>query len=108
MASYSGRGLVEVAPGIWAAIMSIIPPEGGGPNAGFVLADNQVLVIDSLISPSTGYQLADHVRQVGYKSPTYLVNTHTHGDHVFGNQVLSPLLVATRENRIPFRRRIPR
>jgi cyclase len=90
MASHSGTGLVEVAPGICAAIMSIIPPEGGGPNAGFVLAGDHVLVIDSLISPSVGQQLARHLREVTDKSPTYLINTHNHGDHVFGNQVFAP------------------
>jgi cyclase len=70
--------------------MSIIPPEGGGPNAGFILADYQVLVIDSLMSSSLGQQLVKHLCQVTDKAPTFLINTHNHGDHVFGNQVFSP------------------
>ena len=90
MVSYSRTGIIELAPGIWAAIMSIIPPEGGGPNAGFVLTDDQVLVIDSLISPSMGQQLAEYLRQVSSQPVTYLINTHSDGDHIFGNQVFSP------------------
>jgi len=90
MASYSKTGLVELAPGVFAVIMSIIPPEGGGPNAGFVLAGDQVLVIDSLISPNNGQELLKYLKQVTDKSPNYLINTHNHGDHVFGNQAFSP------------------
>lgn len=70
--------------------MSLIPPEGGGPNAGFVVAGGQVLVIDSLLSPAFGQQLAGYVRQVTDRPPAYLVNTHAHGDHVFGNQAFAP------------------
>ena len=90
MASHSKTGLVEVAPSAWAVIMSVIPPEGGGPNAGFFVAGEQVIVIDSLISPGFGQQLSGYIRQVTDKSPTYLINTHGHGDHVFGNQIFSP------------------
>ncbi len=90
MTSHSRTGLIEVAPHAWAVIMSVIPPEGGGPNAGFVLAGDQVLVIDSLISSGFSQQLFGYLRQVTDKSPTYLINTHSHGDHVFGNQVFSP------------------
>ena len=90
MSSYSKTGLLEVGQGIWAVIMSIIPPEGGGPNAGLVLAGDQVVVIDSLISPGTGRQVFEYLSQVTEKPPTYLINTHHHGDHVLGNEVFSP------------------
>lgn len=90
MVSDSRTGLIEVAPNAWAVITSLIPPEGGGPNAGFILAGEQVLVIDSLMSPSSGRQLLEYIRQVTDKPLTYLINTHHHGDHVFGNQALSP------------------
>ncbi|MFH1087967.1 MAG: MBL fold metallo-hydrolase [Chloroflexota bacterium] len=90
MTSQSKAGFIEVSPGVWAAIMSIIPPEGGGPNAGFILAGRQVVVVDSLISPSMAQQMAKQLRQVTDRAATYLINTHGHGDHVFGNQVFSP------------------
>ncbi len=90
MPTHSKTGFIEVAPDMWALIMSVIPPEGGGPNAGVIVAGDQVLVIDSLISPGTGRQLAEHMGQVTERSVSYLVNTHHHGDHVFGNQAFSP------------------
>lgn len=89
MAFYSRTGLVEVKPGISAVIMSTMS-EGGGPNAGLIIAGEQVIVIDSLMSPASGRQLMEYLRQITNKSPTYLINTHSHGDHVFGNQVFSP------------------
>jgi len=101
MTSDSRTGLVEVAPGAWAVITSLIPPEGGGPNAGFVVAGEQVVVIDSLVSPGFGQQLAGYVRQVTDRPPAYLINTHGHGDHVFGNQAFAPAarIVAQRKVR---------
>ena len=99
MSFHSQTGLIEVAPGAWAAVMSILSPEGGGPNAGFILAGDHVVVIDSLISPASGQQLREYVRQVTDKSPAYLINTHHNGDHVFGNQAFSPpATIITHEN----------
>ncbi|MFW6125799.1 MAG: MBL fold metallo-hydrolase [Chloroflexota bacterium] len=86
----SGTGLIDLGRDTWAVVMSIIPPEGGGPNAGFFLAGDGVVVIDSLVSPNFGQQLLNYVREVTDKPVAYLINTHAHGDHVFGNQALSP------------------
>ena len=99
MSFHSQTGLIEVAPGAWAVVMSILSPEGGGPNAGFILAGDYVVVIDSLVSPATGRQLREYLRQVTDKSPAYLINTHCNGDHVFGNQAFSPpAIVIAHEN----------
>jgi cyclase len=88
--SYSETGLLELAPKVFAVITSIIPPEGGGPNAGFVLTGDKVVVVDSLMSPRYGQELLKYLKEVTDKPPTYLINTHNHGDHIFGNQALSP------------------
>jgi cyclase len=84
------NGLVELSSDVWAVVTSIIPPGDGGPNAGFVVSGDEVLVIDSLMSPECGRQLMAYLRQVTDKPPKYLINTHHHGDHSFGNQVFSP------------------
>lgn len=83
-------GLQEVAPGAWAMILSISEPEGGGPNSGFIVAGDEVIVIDSLISLSPARELLSQIRNVTGKKPTFLINTHSHGDHVNGNQVFAP------------------
>ena len=83
-------GLHEVAPGAWAMIMSIIEPKGGGPNSGFIVAGDGVIVIDSLISLGAARELLSHIKDVTGKEPTFLINTHCHGDHVNGNQIFAP------------------
>jgi cyclase len=81
---------IELTDGVWAVITSIIPPDGGGPNAGFVISGNEVLLVDSLMSPACGRRMLDCLRKITDKPPTYLINTHHHGDHAFGNEVFSP------------------
>ncbi|HEY4277228.1 MAG TPA: MBL fold metallo-hydrolase [Conexibacter sp.] len=59
----------------------------GSANAGIVIGDDRVLVIDTRVLPSFGAQLASAVTEATGTSVDELVvvNTHFHGDHVFGN-----------------------
>jgi len=100
MASDLRTGLIEVGRDAWAVITSVIPPEGGGPNAGFLLAGGQVVIIDSLVSPGFGQKLMEYVRQVTDRPLAYLINTHGHGDHVFGNQVFAPAARVVAQRRV--------
>ena len=90
MAAQSRTGLQEVAPGAWAMLTSFIGAEGGGPHAGFVLAGDEVIVIDALVSLGAARELLAQVREVTGREPTYLINTHHHPDHIIGNQVFAP------------------
>jgi glyoxylase-like metal-dependent hydrolase (beta-lactamase superfamily II) len=54
-------------------------------NAGFVITDDGILVVDALISPNHARRLLAEVRKVSNKPIRYLVNTHWHSDHTFGN-----------------------
>lgn len=83
-------GLQEVAPSAWVMILSISEPEGGGPNSGFIVAGDEVIVIDSLISLGAARELLSQIKDLTGKKPTFLINTHSHGDHVNGNQVFAP------------------
>jgi glyoxylase-like metal-dependent hydrolase (beta-lactamase superfamily II) len=73
--------LKQVAPGVYAAI--------GGPmagsNAGFVVGDDGVLVIDTLGFPEAGQALVEAIRKATDKPIRYVVDTHYHIDHVSGN-----------------------
>ncbi len=73
-------GLMELSTGVFARIF----PEGRT-NAGFVVGDEGVFVIDSLMTPSLARGLMEDVRRVTDKPIRYLFNTHFHGDHTFGN-----------------------
>ena len=56
-------------------------------NAGFVVGNDAVLVIDSHFNGVMGQQIIDAVRAVTDLPIRYLLNTNAFGDHVFGNYV---------------------
>jgi glyoxylase-like metal-dependent hydrolase (beta-lactamase superfamily II) len=56
----------------------------GRPNAGFIVSQDGVIVIDALASPMQGEQLLQSIRSVTAKPITWLILTHHHPDHHFG------------------------
>jgi cyclase len=98
MVSQGKTGLQEVAPGIWADILDV-GPQGGGPNAGFILAGDKTIVIDALISLSAARELRAAIKKAGGKEPSFLINTHGDADHIIGNQIFSPpAVIIAQEN----------
>ena len=71
--------LKEIGPGVYAAI--------SGSNAGVVIGDDAVLVVDSFFEPDTAKALLGEIRKITPKPIRYVVNTHYHLDHVAGDQV---------------------
>ncbi len=56
----------------------------GRPNAGFVVTDEGVVVIDALGSPGDGARLLATIRKITPQPVRWLVLTHHHPDHHFG------------------------
>ena len=77
--------LHEVGKGIWAAIA--LPGSHAGSNAGFIIGDDRVLVVDSFQDPAAALALLTVIRGKTRLPVRYLVNTHYHLDHVAGNGV---------------------
>lgn len=99
MVSQGKTGLQEVAPGIWANILSVSGSDGGGPNAGFILAGNSTIIVDSLITLGAAREMLAGIKKAGGKAPSFLINTHSHGDHIIGNQIFTPpAIVIAQEN----------
>ena len=78
--------LKQLAPGVYAAIDG--PEHKAGSNAGFVIGDDGVLVIDALFTPDAARALIAEIRRLTPKPIRYVVNTHYHADHTGGDQVL--------------------
>ena len=55
-------------------------------NAGIIVGDDEVLVIDSLRVPSFARDLIADVRRISEKPVPYVVDTHSHWDHSWGNE----------------------
>ena len=72
--------LKQIGPGVFAAISD-------ESNAGFIIGDDAVLVVDSFFEPDTAKALLGEIRKLTPKPVRYLVNTHYHVDHVGGDQV---------------------
>lgn len=54
-------------------------------NAGIVIGDKGILVVDALASAQEAQRLIGDIRKVSDKPIRYVVNTHSHFDHTFGN-----------------------
>src|SRR5262245_15005321 len=56
-------------------------------NAGVLVTDEGVLVIDTRQHPRDGQDLLERIRKVTDKPIRWVINTHFHGDHHYGNSV---------------------
>lgn len=60
-------------------------------NAGFVVTDTSVVVIDALGSPPLAERLVEVIRGITDKPISHVILTHYHADHVYGLQVFDAL-----------------
>ncbi|GLZ55409.1 MBL fold metallo-hydrolase [Actinomycetospora sp. NBRC 106378] len=80
--------LQEVADGVFAAVA-----EGGGwcvSNAGLIVGEGRSVLVDTAATARRARRLRGAVGRVVGGVPDVLVNTHHHGDHVFGNAAFAP------------------
>jgi glyoxylase-like metal-dependent hydrolase (beta-lactamase superfamily II) len=83
--------LRRLAPGIYAAVGDTGRGSEGRPNAGFVVTDSGVVVIDAMASPRQAEELVRAIRSVTPRPIRWLVLTHHHPDHHFGAVVFRRL-----------------
>jgi cyclase len=79
--------LQKIGNGIWAAIVNDEGLAGG--NAGFVIGDDGVAVIDTFQDPRPAKALLAEIRKLTPLPIRFVVNTHYHLDHVSGNDVFA-------------------
>ena len=79
--------LVKVADGVYAGIAK--PGGLASGNAGFIVGDGGVLIVDTFFTPIAVEELIGEIGKLTAQPLKYAVNTHYHLDHTGGNQVLA-------------------
>jgi glyoxylase-like metal-dependent hydrolase (beta-lactamase superfamily II) len=77
--------LVQVADGVFAAIAK--PGGLASGNAGFIIGDGGVLVVDTFLTPLAADEMIKEIQSKTTQPILYAVNSHYHLDHSGGNQV---------------------
>jgi cyclase len=78
----------KVADGIYYATASGTMTVGA--NSPVILTDTEAVVIDSEITPAAARALVADLKAVTDKPVRYVIDSHYHYDHAFGNQVFGP------------------
>jgi glyoxylase-like metal-dependent hydrolase (beta-lactamase superfamily II) len=61
-----------------------------GSNSLVIVNDNDVVVVDSHVTPAAARALVEDIRTLTPKPVKYVIDTHYHWDHAHGNQVFGP------------------
>ncbi|GCE14796.1 MBL fold metallo-hydrolase [Tengunoibacter tsumagoiensis] len=81
----------QVAEGVYAAI--VVEGMGAWGNAGIINLGQQTLVFDTFFTPVAAQDLRQAAELLTGRAPRYVVNSHFHADHTFGNQVFQDALL---------------
>lgn len=92
MTTTAGTEIIELETGVYARL------HDGLTNAGFIIGDSGVLVIDSLRVPSFARDLIQDVRHVTTKPIKYVIDTHAHWDHAWGNEEFPEATIIGHDN----------
>jgi glyoxylase-like metal-dependent hydrolase (beta-lactamase superfamily II) len=77
----------QIAPGVYSALGT--GTLNVGSNSCVIVNQEDVLIVDSHISPEAGRVLLRELKTITDKPVRFLVNTHFHFDHANGNQVFT-------------------
>jgi glyoxylase-like metal-dependent hydrolase (beta-lactamase superfamily II) len=61
-----------------------------GANSPVIVTNNEVVIIDSETSPAAGRALVQDIKAFTDKPVKYVIDSHFHYDHLFGNQIFGP------------------
>ncbi|MCM3905044.1 MAG: MBL fold metallo-hydrolase [Pyrinomonadaceae bacterium] len=77
----------KISEGVYAVIRKEPPGLTVNGNSVFIINEEEVVVVDSTLTPGSGREVLDELRKLTSKPVKYVVNTHWHDDHIMGNQV---------------------
>ena len=78
--------LIKLADGIYAAIRTEPPGLTVNANAVFIINPDDVVVVDTTLTPGTAREEIAALKRLTNKPVKYVINTHWHDDHIMGNQ----------------------
>lgn len=88
-AAASVLSITEVAPGVYVHFGANEVPDtrnhGAIANIGFIVGNRCIAVIDTGGNPEQGSALKKAIRHNSDKPICYVINTHVHPDHIYGN-----------------------
>lgn len=89
IASATSLPIQQLAPGIYVHFGESEMPDtlnhGEIANIGFIVGNRCVAVIDTGGSPEQGFALRNAIKNTTQKPVCYVINTHVHPDHIYGN-----------------------
>lgn len=90
-AAQAGNGLTRITDHVYAYVdvKEAGPGNSFGANAGIIVGPDSIVVIDTLISAKEAQRFLRDIREISDKPISYVINTHYHLDHSFGNAVFA-------------------
>ncbi len=79
--------LTQIADNVYAYVdtKNSTPQKSFGANAGVIIGEQGIAIVDTLISAKEAKRFIQDIRTISDKPIKYVINTHYHLDHVFGN-----------------------
>jgi glyoxylase-like metal-dependent hydrolase (beta-lactamase superfamily II) len=92
MSKTPGTEIIELSDGVYARLHE------GLTNAGIIIGENGVMIIDSLRVPSFARDLVSDIQYITDKPIQYVVDTHSHWDHSWGNEIFPESTIIGHQN----------
>jgi cyclase len=89
-------GVKQLAPNVYAYLAA--KATWYWSNAGFIVGRDYVVVVDSLSTVGLTEKFKDEIKKVTDKPVRYLINTHHHGDHTWGNHLFAGASIISHGN----------
>jgi len=84
---FAAEKLTKIADNVYSYVdtKSSTPQNSYGANAGIILGRDGIVVVDTLISSKEAKRFIKDIKAISKKPIKYVINTHYHLDHTFGN-----------------------
>ncbi len=90
---FAAEKLTKIADNVYSYVdtKNSSPQNSFGANAGIIIGRDGIAVIDTLTSAKEAKRFINNIRKISDKPIKYVVNTHFHLDHTFGNSEFAKL-----------------